>query len=144
MKDMEQFMCYVHPEPNSGCWLWIGSRDRHGHGQIHWSDAKKRTTKRAHRYAYEQVIGPVPAGLELDHLCRIRSCVNPRHLQAVTHRENCLRGISFAAENAQRTRAICGHPYDYVSGRKAIGRRCRQCHNAGQRRRYRHRRALNA
>jgi hypothetical protein len=68
----------------NGCWLWLGScNKRYGYF---------KTRIQAHRYAYELMIGPVPDGLELDHLCRNRYCVNPSHLEAVSHRTNVLRG----------------------------------------------------
>jgi hypothetical protein len=65
-----------------------------------------------HRLTYSQYRGDVPAGLELDHLCRVRACVNPWHLEAVTHRENVLRGESVAAENAMRSQCKYGHAFD--------------------------------
>ena len=66
--------------------------------------------KFAHRIGYEQLVGPIPKGLELDHLCRVRHCVNPDHLEPVTHKENTLRGSCPAAVNARKTHCKRGHP----------------------------------
>ena len=81
-----RFWNKVEPCPMSGCWLWVGATDK-GYGQIHW----KRKTAKAYRIAYEILIGPVPDGLEIDHLCRVSACVNPAHLEPVTHQENMRR-----------------------------------------------------
>lgn len=69
------------------CWLWTGSRNRHGYGRV---SVEGRTID-AHRALWEMLNGPVPTGLELDHLCRVRACVNPDHLEPVTHAENMRR-----------------------------------------------------
>ena len=75
---------------SSDCWLWTGRLDNQGYGRI----TVKQRPMRAHRASYETFVGPVPTGLELDHVCRVRNCVNPDHLEPVTHRENVLRGAS--------------------------------------------------
>jgi HNH endonuclease len=93
---------------------------------------------------YRLLVGPVPEGLELDHLCRNRACVNPAHLEPVSHRENVLRGASFAAINAVKTHCIHdGHPFDDVNTIvRPEGRRgCRACMNAAQRRYQRRKRS---
>jgi hypothetical protein len=79
---------------NSPCWDWTGYKDEKGYGRIY----KEGLNKYAHRYAYEHFVGPIPDNLEIDHLCRRRCCVNPEHLEAVTHRVNVARGTSPSAK----------------------------------------------
>lgn len=110
-----------------GCWWWTGALSM-GYGQL-YHDGKPRG---AHRLSYEWFVGPIPAGLHVDHLCRHPSCVNPDHLEPVTCRENLLRGETFQAKNAAKTRCPQGHPYNaentYV--RPAGNRECRRCAKA--------------
>lgn len=70
------------------CWLWLGTINRAGYGRA-WDGA--RSGRQAHRVVYEQLIGPVPDDLDLDHLCRVRLCVRPSHVEPVTHAENIRR-----------------------------------------------------
>lgn len=83
----------------------------------------------AHRAMYEILVGPIPDGLQLDHLCRNRSCFNPKHLEPVTCRENLLRGNTHAATNAKKTHCIRGHAYDATNTILLAtgGRACREC-----------------
>ena len=112
---------------SSGCWLWTGCIG-HGYGQI-WAGNKRN--KSAHRVMYEAFRGPVPAGLELDHLCRVTACCNPFHLEAVSHTVNVQRGTRGGPTliNANATECKYGHPlsgdnlYIYPSGKRG----CRQC-----------------
>jgi len=90
-----------------GCWLWTAGKSA-GYGRSRYERGK---TRRAHRRVYELLIGPVPEGLELDHLCRNRACCNPWHLEPVTHRENILRGESPMALCAKKTTCVAGHPF---------------------------------
>lgn len=74
------------------CWLWTGAHLPLGYGTFR----RKGKTMFSHRFAYEQLVGPIPPRFDLDHLCRVPACVNPAHLEAVTHAENCRRGLSSA------------------------------------------------
>ena len=118
----------------NGCWLWQASILKSGgYGQISFGGKPCR----AHVVAYELFNGPVPEGCELDHLCRTPACVNPEHLDPVTHRENLLRApSSIPAINSRKTHCVKGHPYDsantYLS--KLNQRRCRMCHSDRMRR----------
>lgn len=76
--------------PECGCWIWLGELNRNGYGRI--SLGGKRLM--AHRVLYELMVGPIGEGLVLDHLCRMRCCVNPAHMEPVTVRENTLRGLA--------------------------------------------------
>jgi hypothetical protein len=114
------------PEPNSGCWMWTAALNQ-GYGYVGWEGR----TRKAATVIYELLRGPVPPGLELDHLCRVTACVNPWHLEAVTHRVNILRGESPAAHHAVKTHCSQGHPYTPNNIRSFRGeRRCRACSQA--------------
>ena len=101
----ERFWSKVQTEPNSGCWLWIASLNNKGYGQFNkrrtvvgryeWSRRSEalQETMLAHRHAYQVLVSNSVAGLDLDHLCRTRSCVNPAHLEPVDHAENSRRGV---------------------------------------------------
>ena len=97
------------PEPNSGCWLWMGACNQKGYGQIRQQGGKRQV---AHRVIYELLKGPIPERLTLDHLCRMKICVNPNHLEIVTLRENILRGNGIPAQNARKTHCLHGHLFD--------------------------------
>jgi hypothetical protein len=105
------------------CWLWMGLRTKAGYGQM-----RMGKTFAVHRILYEAVVAPIPEGLVTDHLCRVRGCVNPRHLEPVTRRENSARG-NCGAHLRAKTHCPQGHPYSgenlYVE--PAGGRSCRQC-----------------
>jgi len=109
------------------CWLWIaGTTSGYGH---FWLSQRHVL---AHRLSYEWLKGVIPTGLTLDHLCRTPLCVNPEHLEAVTHKENCLRGVSPWAKRAKVTHCPQGHVYDEVNTLiKPQGNRgCRTCRRA--------------
>jgi len=93
---IQRFEDKYHPEPNSGCWIWLGALFPKGYGMIRWN---KKVTP-AHIVSYKLFRGPIPFGLQIDHLCRVRCCVNPYHLETVTGKENVRRGL--CAEVAYR------------------------------------------
>ena len=97
----------------SHCWMWLAGTSREGYGRF-WLALEKKDIQ-AHRHSYILHFGPIPDGLELDHLCRVPKCVNPNHLEAVTHRINILRGKGASAANARATHCPQGHPYDLVN-----------------------------
>ena len=117
-----RFWDKVEPEPMSGCWLWAGTQYA-GYGYFWFRGAMHR----AYQVAYWCFVGAVPTNLTLDHKCRVRSCVNPAHLEPVAHRENILRGEGPTAINARKTHCIRGH----LLVRRANGdRRCGACLDA--------------
>lgn len=108
------------------CWLWTGTTNGVGYGLLSSNNKKVY----AHRFSYEWFVGPIPAGLTLDHLCRVTRCVNPDHLEPVTNRENILRGTGFAAKNSVKTHCPQGHLYDEENTYhhpNGDGRKCRAC-----------------
>lgn len=114
---------------DDGCWAWIGPLDRNGYGL---AGGMKKVL--AHRMAYRELVGEIPAGLGLDHLCRNRACVRPDHLEPVSHRENCRRGNGWAGTNARKTHCPQGHEYTpentkliFKKGQPNGGRNCREC-----------------
>lgn len=107
---------------SDGCWLWTGAMQPSGYGTFRG--------RAAHRITYELFVGPIPENLTIDHLCRVRSCVNPAHLEPVTIAVNVMRGESLPARNARKTHCPQGHPYDdentYVNPTTGW-RLCRSC-----------------
>ena len=118
----------------NGCWMWLAGTFSRGYGVFQWHNKARL----AHRFVYEKLRGPVPKGLELDHLCRNTSCVHLSHLEAVTHRENVLRGDGVAAHRARQTHCKRGHAlteenvYRYPKG---SNRACRVCRDAAGKKR---------
>ena len=94
MADSERIYSKIQPEPNSGCWLWLGAADRKGYGFTRYPIDGTNRVKNVHRVVYEMERGPIPEGLSIDHICRNPSCVNPDHLEAVPQSENVRRGNS--------------------------------------------------
>lgn len=107
------------------CWLWTPPPDPSGYGIINIGGVNTR----AHRWSYEQENGTIPEGMVIDHLCRVRSCVNPAHLELVTLEENILRGFGPTAVNARKAECIHGHPLEgeNLMINRSGGRQCRTC-----------------
>lgn len=109
----------------TGCWEWPMNRDRRGYGRVGW----KNRIAFVHRLVYEHFVGPIPEGMDPDHLCRNPACANFEHIEVVPHKENCLRGTSGPAINAAKTHCDYGHP---LSGSNLYlpphgGRQCKKC-----------------
>lgn len=120
----ERFWAKV--EKTEDCWLWTGGLSTQGYGLI----SVGLRGEYAHRFSYEVHVGAVPDGKQLDHLCRVRQCVNPAHLEPVTRRENILRGTAPTAINAAKTHCIHGHEYTEENTYRRPdngGRQCRTC-----------------
>lgn len=119
----ERFWSKIDKDP--GCWLWTGGVTGRGYGS--WRDPD-RQSHAAHRLAYELLVGPIPAGLTIDHLCRVKICVNPAHMELVTPGENIRRA-------RQQTHCPQGHEYTPENNIRAAtcGHKCRECHNAFRR-----------
>lgn len=118
---------------NNECWEWVSPITKNGYGVL----SVENKVQLAHRVSYEAYKGTIPKGLQIDHLCRNRCCINPEHLEAVTAKENTKRGDSGKARGAQmRAKTHCpkGHEYNeqntsvYVQRGKYKTRRCKKCH----------------
>lgn len=117
------------PEPMSGCILWLGCTITDGYGML--NVGKGKGNKLAHRVAWELVNGAIPADCEIDHICRVRSCINPAHMRAVSHKVNVLAGESFSAHHARKGTCVHGHQFDGI--RKGNGQRtCSTCRKMWQ------------
>lgn len=130
---------WARVDKTGDCWLWTGRLTSHRYGSVGSKGS-------AHRIAYELTVGPIPEGLTIDHLCRVRHCVNPAHLEPVTMTENVRRGESFSAVNARKTHCPRGHAYDEKNTyRLPSGSRwCRECKRAEGRQYQAARRTLEA
>lgn len=121
--------------PETDCWEWTGAKFWAGYGAVRIN----KVTKLAHRVMYELIYGKIPEGLELDHvkeLCSSKSCINPNHLEPVTHRENMLRSDNnVSTVNSRKTHCHKGHPFTMTNTRIVLTskRLCLTCQN------YRHR-----
>lgn len=120
-------------EVTNTCWLWTAGKHWFGHGTIALPGT--RTSAYAHRLSYQWFVGTIPSHLEIDHVCCVPSCVNPTHLEAVTHAENVRRG-RVAQIMGARTHCANGHPFagDNVRPRSDSGRLCLTCKRETQRR----------
>ena len=123
---IERFWIKVQKTPD--CWNWIASHSTNGYGRL----MHKNKYVAAHRWSYESLVGPIPDGLVIDHLCRNKLCVNPAHMEPVTQRENVMRGEGIAAQNANKTHCVHGHEFNrentYIYKTKyGPGRGCKSC-----------------
>lgn len=137
----QKFWDRVTPEPNSGCFLWTAGCDEKGYALFRF----KGVTYRAHRFSYELHKGKIPKALMIDHLCSVRCCVNPAHLEAVSAQENALRTVHRGRhQHAKKTHCINGHPYAGENLIRINGeRRCRACLKANSRRHQARRKAAS-
>lgn len=123
-KEIARIFSRIRINKETGCWLWVGSRVG-GYGNLTWHSQ----TLIVHRFMYAWLVAPLPAGkAELDHLCRVRECCNPVHLELVTPKQNVLRGQGIAAKNSKKTQCKRGHlfsPENMVI--KQGGRQCKTC-----------------
>lgn len=124
----EAFWSKAIPEPNSGCWLWTAGCTAAGYSRF--------LRKYGHRASYEALVGPIPEGLQIDHLCRERSCVNPAHLEPVTCRENVMRGMApLINASLQLSKTHCPKGHEYTASNTYVKknqngnprRACRTC-----------------
>lgn len=127
---LDRFMANV--DLTLACWEWQGGKNWGGYGRFHTGGRQWQ----AHRWAYEHFVGPIPEGLQLDHLCRVRHCVNPAHLEPVTLTENLRRGEGSFKWKREATECPRGHPFDEANTyiRPDGRRRCRACDNMRHRR----------
>lgn len=123
----DRLLSLAEPVTESGCWIWNSFCNSKGYGRI-WLDGKPRP---AHRVSYQHFIGPIEEGMTIDHLCRVRCCINPQHLEAVTSRVNTLRGIGVTSINNKKTHCNHGHEFSeantYHLGGNMNWRECRAC-----------------
>lgn len=133
----ERFWSKVDRNTGTGCFEWKRAKSRDGYGRFSFGGRGQYVY--AHRFAYELVVGPIPAGMHLDHLCRNTSCVNPTHLEPVTPRVNVLRGAGFPAAKAAQTHCVRGHEFSLENtiarSRAQGGRACKECRREYDRRR---------
>lgn len=138
----ERFNNLFIPVTESGCWIWLGALNEGGYGVFRVSNEwlldypgvnttlnkSRHVQVQAHRVSYALIFGKISPDLTLDHLCRVRCCVNPYHVEEVTARENTLRGFSSSAIAMRRNCCVRGHPYDSANLYFYRGQRmCREC-----------------
>jgi hypothetical protein len=129
---------WTMPIPHSGCWLWMRAISTHGYAK----GSLNGKVRDLHRPVYEALVGRIPTGLHIDHLCRVRHCLNPAHMEPVFQRINTLRGIAPPAEHSKQTECVHGHVFDFENtyvywDNEGFHRSCRACRNMVQRKRTR-------
>ncbi len=125
----ERFFKFI--QKTNSCWIWIGARCGGNGGKAEYGAfAHSKKQGYAHRFSYELTNGPIPKGLHIDHLCKNKLCVNPDHLEAVTHRENLMRGETLPGINAKKT--YCKREHEFTTENTYVtpkGRSCKICRN---------------
>ncbi len=135
----ERFMDRVSIEPVTDCWMWIGAVNNKGYGVFNPSSNSGNTL--AHRWSYELYIGPITDGLQIDHVCNVRLCVNPEHLQLATARENQFAEHSNAQSKINKAKTHCPRGHELIGdnirwhGPDKTWRDCMRCHLDGNLRR---------
>jgi hypothetical protein len=126
MSDLERVLSKLD-RTSTTCWLWRAGKDKDGYGKtaVGWDGAKMKHV-RVHRWIYEQYVGPIPDGMVIDHLCRVKACANPDHLEAVTVGENTARGIAWE-HNRRKTHCKHGHSLSDALIKSDGRRECREC-----------------
>lgn len=132
---LEKIYANLEPVTESGCLVWTRCTTAKGYGYVQFN----KKLRRVHRVLWEHVHGPIPPGLCIDHLCRVRCCANINHLELVTPRENVLRGEGRAAQLARQTHCMRGHELSGANLRQPLlsrprHRQCRTCFNTHVRR----------
>lgn len=122
----DRILAKVEKNYHTGCWEWIGARNRNGYGMVYFHGRRRQAYHVTWELHHQRAL---PAGKEIDHLCSNPRCVNPLHLEPVTHRENLLRGNTTAARRSRQTHCKRGHEFTpqntYISKRNE--RVCRKC-----------------
>lgn len=127
----KRFWSKVDRKQENQCWMWLDTPLQSGYGRFYI----RGIPKQAHRVSYELLVGPIPEGKCLDHLCRNTLCVNPKHLDPVSNRENILRGVGITAKRFSSPTCIHGHQLfgDNLYVTRQGHRRCRTCLRVSQR-----------
>ena len=129
---VERFWAKVDKRSPAECWPWTASKFPNGYGHFH---AHKGIGMGAHRFSFAIANGEIEKGLVVDHICNRPDCVNPDHLQAISQRENVLRGSGLSAMNATKSACKMGHPFDEKNTYRFAGKReCRMCRSAAAKR----------